>query len=160
MNPIVKAALEVALEKAQPGDIVPVVKYANEKAFQNLRNPDGMKYADHCAVFSETVDALSAAGFVAAVVEINSIDYKKWLGEDLNTPASRARFISETIHKKISAKEFSDLVISTGLRRSKIAEIMGVNPATVYRWMKGDVPVPKLAMNKIRELSRKINETI
>lgn len=58
------------------------------------------------------------------------------------------------------SKEFSDLVISTGLYRWKIADIMGVNPATVYRWMKGDVPVPKLAMEKILELSRKINETI
>ena len=58
------------------------------------------------------------------------------------------------------SKEFSDLVISTGLYRWKIAKLMGVNPTTVYRWMQGQMPVPKLAMDKIRELSRKINETI
>lgn len=160
MNPIVKSALEVAREKAKPGDIVPVIRYANEKAFLSLRNPDGMTYADHCTVASETVDALSAAGFVPAVVEIHSVDYKKWLGEDLNTPASRAQFIAETVKNQVTARKFGLLVISTGLYRWKIAKLMGVNPTTVYRWIQGQMPVPKLAMEKIRELSRKINETI
>lgn len=48
----------------------------------------------HCELVAATVAALRDAGFDAIEVEIKQSEYKKWLGDDLNTEFERAKFIT------------------------------------------------------------------
>lgn len=51
-------------------------------------------FEQHCELVATTVAALRDAGFDAIEVEISQSEYKKWLGDDLNTEFERAKFIT------------------------------------------------------------------
>ena len=53
--------------------------------------------------------------------------------------------------------ELADLIERTGLAKKKIAEIAGVTPVTVTRWVNGESPVPPLVLEKLRQIDKLIN---
>lgn len=94
--------LAEAKRHAQPGDIVSVCVFADENSFHRLRPLDELSFAEHCALVEKTIIALTAAGFRASRVVLDEKEYRKWLGEDLNTEMERAKFIKEKTQKSLS----------------------------------------------------------
>lgn len=91
---IVAQVVAQARAKAQPGGLVPIAKYANEESFNRLRPHDRLSYQQHCRIVGEVIAALNAAGFRASPVIIDEAEYRLWLGDELNTELSRAKFIA------------------------------------------------------------------
>ena len=54
-------------------------------------------------------------------------------------------------------EELKELIASTGLSKKKIAEIAGVVPSTVARWLTGTHQVPPLGLEKLRQIDKAIN---
>ena len=81
-------------EKSKPGDKIPVARYADEESLRFFRPLETQTFEQHCELISATVAALRDAGFDAISVEISKSEYKKWLGDDLNTELERAKFVS------------------------------------------------------------------
>lgn len=53
--------------------------------------------------------------------------------------------------------ELAELIERTGLAKKKIAEIAGVTPVTISRWVNGENPVPPLVLEKLRQIDKVIN---
>jgi predicted transcriptional regulator len=53
--------------------------------------------------------------------------------------------------------ELAELIERTGIAKKKIAEIAGVTPVTVTRWVSGDTPAPPLVLEKLRRIDKVIN---
>jgi transcriptional regulator with XRE-family HTH domain len=53
--------------------------------------------------------------------------------------------------------ELADLIERTGIAKKKIAEIAGVTPVTITRWVNGDTPAPPLVLEKLRQIDKVIN---
>lgn len=53
--------------------------------------------------------------------------------------------------------ELAELIARTGLTKKKIAEITGVVPSTVTRWLAGTHQVPPLVLEKLRQIDKAIN---
>ena len=99
MKNIVYNAVAQARAVAKPGDLVPVARYADEDSFRRLRPADALTFKQHCSVVEATVTALNNAGFRAVTVTVDEQEYRKWLGEDLNTEEQRARFVAICLAK-------------------------------------------------------------
>lgn len=94
MKKIIEEALKKVQEKSKPGDKIPVARYADEESLRFFRPLETQTFEQHCELVAATVAALRNAGFEAIEVEINLLEYKKWLGDDLNTEFERAKFIA------------------------------------------------------------------
>lgn len=71
--------------------------------------------------------------------------------------------VNECELHKIAVAKFEELfalpyfIARTGLAKKKIAEIAGVTPVTVTRWVNGDTPAPPLVLEKLRQIDKVIN---
>jgi transcriptional regulator with XRE-family HTH domain len=54
--------------------------------------------------------------------------------------------------------ELASLLKKTGITKKKVAEIAGVVPSTVSRWMSGESAVPRLVLEKLRQVDAILNE--
>ena len=99
MNIETELALDLAREKAKNGEIIPVIKYADEESFSRLRPVDSRTFQQHCDLVEEAICELKKAGFNARVVEIDVKEYRRWLKDELNTEMERAKFIGLQIAK-------------------------------------------------------------
>lgn len=100
MHTIIDHALAQARAFAKPGDRVPVARYADAASFKRLRPADALSYEQHCEIVNATVEALKKAGFCAYAVTINEEEYRKWLGDGLNTEEQRAYFVASRLEGK------------------------------------------------------------
>ena len=50
--------------------------------------------------------------------------------------------------------EVNELLKSTGISKQKAAEMAGVVPSTVTRWVNGVTPVPPLVIEKLRRIDK------
>ena len=55
------------------------------------------------------------------------------------------------------SEAFRALVESTGLKKEKVAELAGVTPTTVSKWLAGKTPVPPLLSKKLAEIDKVVN---
>ena len=53
--------------------------------------------------------------------------------------------------------ELKNLIKSTGLTKGKLAQMAGVVPSTVSRWVSGESPIPPLVLEKLRQIDKVIN---
>lgn len=54
--------------------------------------------------------------------------------------------------------DFKAILASTGLTKQKVAQIAGVVPSTVSRWVSGEVCAPPLVLEKLRKIDSVVNE--
>lgn len=94
MKKIINETLKTVRKKSKPGDKIPVARYADEESLRFFRPLETQTFEQHYELISATVAALRDAGFDAIPVEISKSEYKKWLGNDLNTELERAKFVS------------------------------------------------------------------
>lgn len=94
MKKIIEEAIKQVKGKSKPGDKIPVARYADEESLRFFRPLETQTFEQHCELVAATVAALRDAGFDAIEVEIKQSEYKKWLGDDLNTDFERAKFIT------------------------------------------------------------------
>jgi hypothetical protein len=57
----------------------------------------------------------------------------------------------------MTAEEFANVVERTGLKPSKLSELLGKRSQTIRLYMCGKVPPPKLVVDKVLHLDRLIN---
>lgn len=94
MKKIIEEAIKQVQGKSKPGDKIPVARYTDEESLRFFRPLETQTFEQHCELVATTVAALRDAGFDAIEVEISQSEYKKWLGDDLNTDFERAKFIT------------------------------------------------------------------
>lgn len=100
MEKIIDETLKTVREKSKPGDRIPVARYADEESLRIFRPLETRTFEQHCELVTATVAALRDAGFKAIEVEIRESEYRKWLGDDLNTELERAKFVSIRLAEK------------------------------------------------------------
>lgn len=90
----IEEVVKFAREKFPHGGTMAVAVYPDEESFKALRNPDGMSYEEHKEILKYSIAALEADGFRVEKVELRADEYFQWLGDDLNTTATRAAFVA------------------------------------------------------------------
>lgn len=76
----------------KPGERVALALYDAE-AYANFNPCLGLTWREHCSIVNLMEKGLTANGFVVKRIHIDMEGYRKFLGEDLNTPEKRAQYL-------------------------------------------------------------------
>ena len=102
-------------------------------------------------VFATEAEAIATAG-LHDTDWVKLIPNRWWIDSDWSD--ADGNFITEA--REI--QELNRLIARTGIAKKKIAEIAGVVPATVTRWISGETPVPPLVLERLQEIDRVVNK--